>query len=326
MAPSTTRAMQALDLNDVALFVRVVERGGFARAAREIGAPTSTVSRAIGRLEATVGARLLVRSTRSVAPTAEGVAFFQGVSPAIAALHHAARVVDGADRTVRGRLRVTAPNDVGATFLADVVTRYTRRYPRVEVELLLTPRTVDLAAEGVDVALRAAARLPDSSLIARRLGPIEAALYASSDYIETRGAPVSLDDLGEHATVLFRPRDGRAVWTLTDGEREVSHTVRGAIQSDDFLFVRGAVLAGAGIGLLPRIAAAADLAEGRLVHVLPRWRSAGASLFFVHPPMRTVPARIEAFRELVVESFDRRLGASAQEAARAPRPSPRRTG
>lgn len=312
--------MSNLDLNDVALFVRVVERAGFARVARELGVPTSTVSRAIGRLEASIGARLLSRTTRSVVPTAEGEAFFREVSPAVATLHHAARGIDGADRSARGRLRVTAPNDIGATFLADVVTEFTRHYPNVEIETILTSRTVNLVEEGVDVALRAAGKLPDSSLVARKLGPLEADVCASVEYVTQRGAPTKLDDLDDHATVLFRPREGRATWALTDGKQEVQKAMRGSIGSDDFLFVRSAVLAGAGIGLLPRIAVAADLAEGRLVHLLPRWKSVGAFLYFVHPPMRTVPARIEAFREFVAEAFARRWAPTAPVAPRTARP------
>ena len=121
--------MPQVDLNDVALFVRVVDRGGFAKAAREERVPTSTVSRAVSRLEASVGAQLLVRSTRNVLPTAEGRAFYAQVSPAILAVQHAARGVDGADKKPRGKLRVTAPNDIGATFLANVVAGFTSRYP-----------------------------------------------------------------------------------------------------------------------------------------------------------------------------------------------------
>lgn len=292
-----------LDLNDVALFVRVVERGGFAKVARDERVPTSTVSRAIARLEATLGTQLLVRTTRSVVPTAEGQRFHREVAPAVGTLVRAARGIDAADKRPRGRLRVTAPNDVGATFLGEVVAAFTARHPAVQIETVLTQRTVNLVEEGIDVALRAAQRLPDSTLVARKIGELEQDLYASVAYVEAHGLPTSLPALAQHRVVLFRREAGRATWTLTDGQRDVAVEVEGGIASDDHLLLRAAVLAGAGIGLLPRIVVRTDVAAGRLVRVLPEWAGHGASLYFVHPPMETVPSRITAFRDFVLAAF-----------------------
>lgn len=297
-----------LDLNDVAIFVRVVERAGFAKVARELHVPTSTVSRAVARLEATLGAQLLVRTTRSVVATAEGQRFHREVAPAIGMLMNAARGLDAGDKKPRGRLRVTAPNDLGATFLGEVVAAFTARHPTVHVETVLTQRTVNLVEEGIDVALRAAPRLPDSSLVARKIGELEQDLYASVAYVEAHGLPTRVDELGRHRTVLARTalargEGGRAIWRLTDGHRDEEVEVEGTISGDDHLLLRAAVLAGAGIGLLPRIVVRSELAAGRLLRVLPDWASHGASLFFVHAPMETVPARITAFRDFVIEAF-----------------------
>src|SRR3954470_13002035 len=115
-----------MNLDDVAAFVRVVDRGGFAPAARELKVPTSTVSRAVARLEEMLGTRLVQRTTRSVRVTSEGRAFYDEVAPAIASLHHAARGVEGTDSLARGRLRVTAPNDLGTVFLAEAVVEFTK--------------------------------------------------------------------------------------------------------------------------------------------------------------------------------------------------------
>ena len=299
--------MTQFDLNDVAIFVRVVNRAGFAKVGRELNVPTSTISRAIARLEATLGAQLLTRTTRSVVPTPEGQTFFREVAPAVATLHHAARGVDGADRKARGRLRVTTANDIGATFLGEVVTTFSARYPNVEIETLLTQRTVNLVEEGIDVALRAATKLPDSSLIARKIGDIEQELYASLEYVQTRGVPASLDDLSDHACVLFRPREGRTTWTFRDARtgRETSQDVCGRIGTDDYSFMRSALLAGAGIGLIPRIIVARDVEAGRLVRVLPQCASQGASLYFMHAASPVIPAKITLFRDFVLESFAR---------------------
>jgi DNA-binding transcriptional LysR family regulator len=294
-----------IDLNDVAMFVRAVDRAGFAKVARELGVPTSTVSRAVARLEVALGARLLQRTTRSVHPTSEGRAFYAEVAPAIAALKHAARGVEGADRAARGRLRVTAPNDLGSSFLAEVVVEFAERCPRVDVELELTNRYVDLVEEGFDVAIRAAERLADSALIAHKVGEVEADLYASIAYVQARGMPASPADLSRHACILFRGREGEAEWSLQGPEGEVVVKARGRVSGDDYGFVRGAAVAGGGVALIPRMVAARDVADGKLVRVLPDYVSRGTALHVVHPAARNLPAKVVAFRDFIVEAFAR---------------------
>ena len=147
------------DLDDLALFVRVVDNGGFAGAAREIGTPTSTVSRAIARLEARTGVRLLHRTTRSVRPTSEGRELYAGIAPALATLRSAARSIEPATRKPRGRLRVTAPNDLAANFLAEVIVAFMERYPLVQLDFALTTPHTNLVDQGFDVAVRAAPEL-----------------------------------------------------------------------------------------------------------------------------------------------------------------------
>ncbi len=322
--------MAPFDLNDVAVFVRVVDLGGFAKAARELRVPTSTVSRAVARLEESVGTRLMQRTTRSVRATAEGRAFYAEVAPAVAALHRAAHGLDAADRAPRGRLRMTAPHDIAITFLADVVVAFTERHPRVAIDLELTGRKVNLVDEGFDLAIRAG-KLTDSSLVARRVGDLEADLYASFDYVKAHGAPATPSDLENHACVLFRAKEGLAEWQLQgpDGDEDV--TVRGRIAADDFTFVLAAVLARGGIGLMPRILAAHDVEAGRLLRVLPSYGTPGVGLYIVHPSSRNVPGKVAAFRDFVLEAYARRrltsaVASSQRTVARGPVPlsTPRR--
>ena len=136
-----------LDLNDLRVFVRVVDRGGFAVAARELGVPTSTVSRTIARLEASTGTRLLHRTPRSVHATSEGRAIHASVSEAVAALERAAHALEPATRRPKGVLRVTAPTEIGCAFLADVAVAFADRYPLVQIDLALTNRAVNLVNE-----------------------------------------------------------------------------------------------------------------------------------------------------------------------------------
>ena len=296
--------MPEMHLDDVAAFVRVVDRGGFAPVARELKVPTSTVSRAVARLEEMLGTRLVLRTTRSVRATTEGRAFYDEVAPAIAALHHAARGVEGTDHLPGGRLRVTAPNDLGSTFLAEAVVEFTRRCPRVEVELVLTNRRVNLVEENVDVALRAG-KLPDSTLIAKKLGDAQLEMYASLDYVQARGMPASLDDLAQHEAVNFRPVAGVTRWTLQGPDGVVELALRGRIGADDFLSVRAAIRAGGGIGFLNSFLAGADVASGALVRVLPAYHAPSAPLNVVYPSSRKIPARVAAFRDFIIEAFAR---------------------
>lgn len=294
--------MGNVDLNDLSVFVRVVERGGFARAARDLGVPTSTVSRTVARLETIVGARLLHRTTRSVRPTSDGRELFESVSAAVGTLQQAARELEPASRKPKGRLRVTAPNDIANTFLARVVVEFVERHPPVEVEMVATNRTVNLVDEGFDLAVRAG-RLADSSLVARKLGEVPAALYASPRYLEQHGAPKTLDDLPRHRLAVFRAKDGDVSWTLHGKGRDARVHAHGRIGGDDFTFLHAVVLASGGIGLLPRIVCTRDEAEGRLVRVLPELEVRGAPIHVVYPSARHVPARVTAFRDFLVESF-----------------------
>jgi len=290
-------------LDDLALFSRVVELGSFAELARELGVPTSTVSRAVARLEAEMEVRLLHRTTRTLRTTAEGAALYARVQPALATLRTALRDAATSETEPRGPLRITAPTDLGATLVADMLCEFTAAYPGVSVEVSLTQRVVDLVREGFDLALRAG-RLRDSSLVARRVGSLTAQLFASPRYLERRGTPRTLADLRGHDLILFRGRDGVANWKLKRGAREsVTVEAHGRISGDDFLFVRESVIAGAGIGLMPRLICARALGEGDLVQVLEPWEEQGGNLAIVYPSSRHVPAKVTAFRDFLVRQF-----------------------
>jgi len=294
------------DLNDLAVFVRFVDHEGFAKAARELGVPTSTVSRTVQRLEQQVGTRLLQRTTRSVRPTAEGRELYATVAGAVETLKTAVSSLEPSFKRHRGKLRVTAPNDIGSTFLADIVVAFADRHPLVHVDLVLTNRTVNLVHEGFDMALRAG-RLVDSSLVARKLGDVASVLCASPAYLEKHGAPATVEELADHHAVMFRPASPEPTWKLQGPGGERSVAVRPRIVGDDFMFVRAALLAGGGIGLVPRLVSAQDEVEGRLVRVLPDWVLPSGALHVVYPSGQNLPARVTAFRDFVVEAYADRI-------------------
>lgn len=291
-----------MDLNRIAVFVRVVEDQGFTSAARALGLPKSSVSRAVALLEAELGVRLLQRSTRRVSLTEAGGAFYERASRGLAVVAEAAAAVADMQGALRGLIRMTAPVDAGDRLLGAPLARFVRRHPRVHVELVLTGRLVDLVEEGFDLALRAGA-LRDSALVARKIGESEGGAYASPRYLARRGAPARVEDLARHRCVLFRPTRGRALWALTGPAGEERVEVGGPLGADDLSFVRRALLAGVGVGLLPTFLCARDVERGRLERVLPAYRAFAAPLHLVYPSAHYVPRRVAALRDFLLASL-----------------------
>jgi DNA-binding transcriptional LysR family regulator len=297
---------RAIQLDDLDVLVRVLEAESMSAVARLLGVPKSTVSRAVSRLEDAMKVRLLQRTSRALSPTDAGRALLEEAQPHVNALRSVSDVVSAMADTPRGALRITAPNDLGEVFLAGVFTRFVARYPDVSLDVVLTPRAVDLVAEGFDVAIRAGT-LRDSSLVARKVGEADGALFASAEYVARRGLPRVLEDLPAHDHVLFRPQRGRGRYVLEPSGRDrgerVTVDVTGHLGADDFSFVRSAVLAGGGIGLVPVFMAHEAQREGKLVRVLPDWAWRDGAFYLVHASGRHVPRKIAVFREFLLEAF-----------------------
>lgn len=290
-----------MDLNHLAIFAAVAEAASFSAAARKLGVPKSTVSRSIAALEESMRVELLHRTTRHVVLSSAGTALHDRVSPLLASLQKVAAERPSRDEEPSGELRVTTTTDFGALVLADIVTRFSQRYPSVRINLILTNQVVDLVAEGVDVALRFSTHpLKSSSLMARNLGPVSLQLFASPTYLARHGTPRSVRDLVSHDWVnahrsaqLLRPAGVRKV------------PAQGRIICDDMFFVAAAVRAGAGIGYLPTYLAEPDVLSGQLVRVLPRWDLRSGSLWFVSPGARHIPRppKLIAFRDFMIEAL-----------------------
>src|SRR5499427_6261681 len=218
-APSTARPPGSkspssdVDLNRVAVFLRVVELQSFTAAAEALGLPKSSVSRSVAHLEESLGVQLLQRTTRAVQLTEAGKVYFEEASRALATLEQAHETLTQLDGRLQGPVRITAPVDLGVLVLAPLAARFTRRTPGITLEFLLTARVVNLVEEGVDLAVRAGP-LRDSSLISRRVNGLEAWILSSPAYLDARGTPTSLQDLTTHDCVLFRPRRGQSEWML----------------------------------------------------------------------------------------------------------------
>lgn len=301
---------EPLDLQDVTAFLAVVDTGSFTAAARRLGLAKSNVSRRVARLEEQLGARLLERTTRRLRLTEVGEIYHEHVTGAVQQLAEAARSVSEIQGEPRGRLRITAPADWNEV-MGRLVAEFSAQYPRIQIEVELTQRRVDLVAEGFDLALRAG-RLEDSSLISRTVGEGAAHLYASPAYLEHRGEPVEPAALAEHAFVLFRGRHGELRLELEgpNGKHEV--VVTGVISVLDFGFVRHALVSGAGIGILPDSLGAAELAAGRLRLVLPGYCLGRSPFHLVYPSTRFLSPKVRVFVDFCAQWVSAELRRAAE--------------
>jgi len=291
--------MEHSDLNAAHLFVEVVQRGSFTRAARSLGLPKSTLSRKITDLETRLGARLLQRTTRRLSLTDLGAAYFERVHRIVSELGEAEAAVLDAQNTPRGVLRLTAPPDLGSVLLPRALPEFSALYPEVQVALDLSGRRVDLIEEGFDVALRAG-HLLDSSLIAKAVATSTMALYATPEYLERRGTPERLEDVASHDCLVFGTTPERKWHFELDG-RAVEVAVQGRVAVQDFGYLRLAALASAGIALLPNMLVGPDVHFGRLRLLLPEYTHAQDSLFLVYPSRTFLPAKTRAFVDFISE-------------------------
>jgi DNA-binding transcriptional LysR family regulator len=293
-----------MDLNLVTAFVRVVEQQSFTSAAKALGLPKSSVSRRVTELEEELGVQLLHRTTRKLALTEAGRSYYEQAEKALTELQAAAESATGMDTEARGIVRVTAPFDIGVMGLADIVAEFVRQYPEIHVDLSLSSKVIELAAEGFDIGIRAG-RSRDASLVVRRLGTSALGLYASPAYLKSRGRPQALADLADHDCVLFRGKHGKALWRLDGPDGEPSSIeVRGHVNVDEMLFVRQAVGAGLGIGLLPTIVIATCQRVGVLEpieRILPEFSMGGADVAVVTPSGPKRPRRVTILRDFLVE-------------------------
>lgn len=293
--------MGTVELDLLALFVAVAQSESFSGAARRLGVPKSSVSRGIAALEKSLGLTLLHRTTRRVSLSTAGAALLERVAPLLGELERSVVDLPDLEQQPSGKLRITAPVDFGATVLAEVVARFVARYPAVEVDLAITNQTIDLIADGFDMAVRIAPRaLKDSSLVARRLGALSIQLYASPGYLARRGTPRTPKDLDGHDWVVFR---GLRSIRLDGPGGPVGVAASGRVSVDDTFFTREAVRNGAGIAALPTFLAEADVAAGHLARVVPRWTMRSGQLWLLWPGSRHLPRKACAFRDFLVESL-----------------------
>ncbi|MFB4203547.1 LysR substrate-binding domain-containing protein [Arhodomonas sp. KWT2] len=285
-------------VEDLRAFCAVADLGTVSAAAQRLGETKGGVSRRLSRLERRLGVALLARTPRAVSLTEEGRVFFARTREALGLLDDAAETARASRSVPDGHLRVTAPVDLGMDVLPPLVTGFRAAYPQITVELVLTDTALDLAANRIDLALRATpGALPDSGYRASTLLSFAIALYASPAYLDAHGVPDTPAALADHEWVVSRELTGAARLTLTDRRnRPVTVIVRPGVRTTDYASVHRIAAAGGGIAPLPEPVARRSLEEGHLVRVLPEWQCASGTLYAVSLRGSEAPARVRAFR------------------------------
>ncbi|MEP6865983.1 MAG: LysR family transcriptional regulator [Deltaproteobacteria bacterium] len=296
-------------LAELAVLVEVAETGSLSAAAKKLRVPKSTVGRAIRRVEEELGVALVRRMTAGPALTEPGRVLAEIAAPHILALRDAPNALGRAASEAYGVLRIATLPDVGSLLLAPLLPGFLAMHPRVRPEIALSLQQVDLVRDGFDIALRVSTRgsLPSSSLIAKPLGRMKLALYASPHYAARRPLPERPHDLGEHDCLAFFPGETNQL-VMTGLKSTVKVTLPARANANDLFFHREAIAAGIGIGVMPWFMARSEVSAGRAVRVLPDYEVALGMLYAMYPPTKPLPPKVTAFTTYLRAHVPRLLG------------------
>jgi DNA-binding transcriptional LysR family regulator len=282
-------------LRELTAFVRAGETGSFSRVARELGVSQPSISRMVADLEARLGVKLLLRTTRHVTPTDAGRAFLERARQILGDLDDAENSARGAD-SLRGTLRVALSGAFGTREVIPRLPSFVAQHPKLRVDLLMSDRTEDLVAEGADMALRLGP-LPDSGFGARLLGKAPRLVVASPGYLARKGMPQTPAELGRHDCILGPGLSGRSGWSFTRSGKTASVAVQAAITVASADGITACAKAGLGIALASRWMCRAELEAGEVVPILSDYQLAWVELHAVYPAGRRPPLKARIFSD-----------------------------
>jgi DNA-binding transcriptional LysR family regulator len=294
-----------MSIEDIDVFVEVIDAQSFARAAERLRMPTTTVSAKIARLERFLGVTLIRRTTRQLHITPAGEIFYQRCVRAMAELDQGKRELDAGKQEPVGVLRITAPNDIAQSLLTPIIGRFIELYPKASVELRITSRVVDLISERVDLAVRIGL-LDDSRMIIRKFRTVGGGLWASPAYLARKGTPKHAAELCDHDFVRFAPMPETLVVRSSAGD-PVELKPNWRLASDDMENLRSLIICGYGLGFLPQHVAESTVPVAfSLVRVLPDYVFPCRDINFVYPSQAFVPQPVRAFIALATGAETRR--------------------
>lgn len=302
--------MRILDRIDLfRIFARVVETASFTRAADTLKMPRSTVSTAVQDLEARLGTRLLARTTRSVTPTPDGMAFYDHCKRLVADVEEAEALFRHDRGNPRGLLRVDMPGRIGRLLVAPALPAFLDRYPEIGIELGVTDRAINLIEDGIDCVLRVGP-LSDSGLIARRMGELAIINVASPAYLARHGVPHGPADLPGHEAVRYAsPSSGRVeAWEWMEGDRTRTMDLPGRVSVNSAEALVACCLAGLGLIQVPAYDVRHHIEVGELVEVMPRYRAEPMPMALLYPHRKHLSRRLQVFADWLESVMAQAIG------------------
>lgn len=296
-----------MDISVLQTFIEVMRQGSFAAVARERNVDPSSVSRSISGLEKELGARLFQRTTRKLAPTELGIAYFDRIEPLIEEMQQALESVSEVSGQPKGTLRITASVSFGIKCLVPLLPEFAAIYPDIAVDLLLTDSRLDLVTERVDLAIRLG-RLKDSTLIAERLISTKYSVCASPDYVERQGQLNQPEEIAHHNCLLFPFPGFNSCWLFRDHQNKITKVaVKGRTVISNAIGLQQCAIAGMGLALLPHWLVNDDLNSGALIKVLPSYDVTATdfqtSAWLVYPSRSYVPLKVKVFRDFLKKNM-----------------------
>ena len=276
-------------------FRRIVERGSFARAADDLGVSSALLSREVKLLEDSLGTALLSRTTRSMSLTDAGRLYYDEAAEILDAVAQIETRIRAGAGAVRGHLKVNASSSFGQMVIAPMLPRFLETYPELRLTLSMDDRVLDMVEGGFDVSIRIRPALPDSALVARRIGTIRQRIFAAPAYLERAGIPQAPEDIAKHRIIGFLLADHLTSWPLNGPSGTATIEIDPPVRVGNSLVLRDLLIAGHGIGTLPDFVSTVPEARGDLVRILPDWELPAPEIFAVTASRLSMDAKVTTF-------------------------------
>ncbi len=290
-------------LDRMKMYCCIVDTGQLSLAAEQLNLSKGTVSKQLSALERHLGGRLLNRTTRHLALTEAGKSYYERARHILASVAEAECVVSGLTTEPQGTLRINAPMSFGAQYLGELLAKYQQCYPKVDIDINLSDRYVDIVEEGYDLVLRIA-HLEDSSLIVRRLAPCCIVLCASASYLKKHGVPQTPEELTEHNCLSYAYDRSTKYWLLENSlGKQKQIMVNGSLYSNNGNLICDAMVHGMGIALLPTFIADSALLKEKAQIILPQWQPQSPDISILYPSSKHLSAKVRAFVDMSVDYF-----------------------
>lgn len=289
-----------IDLNLVRMFIKVAEMKGYTAAAKELNIPKSRVSRNITRLESEIKLQLIYRSTRHFQLTESGENFYNRCKDQIEELENIVSQIENDSDEIKGTIRITAPEDISITVLAQLCQTFQQRYPQVQFDIVVTNALMNLVKNSIDIAIRINFE-KDSSHLVKKIGSVEMATVLSPGLIEKLGGKTPhLEALPLYPALIFKKHDKSHFWNLYNkkGERK-SVKMHTAISSTNYLVLKELCISGAGVARLPKFLIRTELISGKLIEVVKDWTDEGAPIQLLFPPQKNISLKVKKFSDYV---------------------------